>query len=282
MKIKDLTEAPITDYEPLGNFERPGAFRSALDKRLVTHPVSVGNVIKFFANTPYDIRIFPCNISGTGKHSEIGEVTHERLHEILGPAAEKVIANSDNAITIVYVGNQGAELMPLTPWIMAHRLGHAINASSRVRRGHSYWKTAEQNFFRMVNQILQDYYNKSDRNMGYNSSFRVNLNAEYCALFNAIGTQRSSAHGLIKRSYEFLYEAFAQYLQTGHVKFNPLPTYVTYGKQAWGRPSQWLRLHDPQTVTDEDRQNISDDLSSELGADFRNVLDSSLGKIFVM
>ena len=282
MKIRDLTEAPITSYEPLGNFDKPGAFRDPLDKRLVTHATAVGNVVKFFANTPYDIRVFPCNISGTGRYSETGAVSHEQLVSMLGPAAEKVIEGSEDAINIVYVGNQGAERMPLTPWIMAHRLGHAIRASA-VSRGHSYWKTAEQNFFRMVNLALENYYRKSRSRSDYsNSSFKIAWSAEYCALFNAIGTQRSSVQKQITRSYEFLYETFAQYLHTGHVRFNPIPTYVAYGKQAWGRPTNWLKLHNPQTLSDEDRQDISDDMATELEADFRNVLDSSLGKIFVM
>jgi hypothetical protein len=135
----------------------------------------------------------------------------------------------------------------------------------------------------MVNLTLQNYYLKSAGRSDYsNSSFKIAWNAEYCALFNAIGTQRSSVRKQINRSYEFLYETFAQYLHTGHVQFNPIPTYVAYGKQAWGRPTNWLKLHDPHTLSEEDRQSISDDIATELEADFRNVLDSSLGKIFVM
>jgi hypothetical protein len=283
MRAKEFTtEAPLTDFEPMGDFNKPGPFRG-VDKKLVPHPTNQLKAVKFFQQTPYDFRLFFSNIPGTGKYAEYGPMSPENVKRIFGKYADKIINGSQDAITVVFVGNSGADKVPLTPWMMAHRFGHAIQADARKNSGRHVWNEAEKHFFSSVNRTLEDYYNKaSPSRMGVTPlTMRLDLAPEYNALFNAIGTQRSSRSNQIKRPYEFLYEIFAQYLGTGSIKFNPFPASLGYGKQAWGKHTNFLTIK-PEYRDESDRQHIADTLAYDMELMFDDVLSESVGKIFVM
>lgn len=276
-KNKSISEAPLQSYTTMGDFDKPGPFRGP-DKRLVPHPTNQLKTQRFLEQTPYDFRLFFSNIPGTGKYSEYGPMDANQLKQIFGDQADQIINGSDDAITVVFVGNKGDAKVPLTPWIMAHRFGHAIQAGARTNRQWSAWGEAEKHFFSQVNSMLEEYYGKASSE---SSKFKFNLTPEYNALFNAIGTQRSSRSGEIRRPYEFLYELFAQYLGTGKVTLNPLPSNLGYGKKAWGTPTQYLNMK-PEYKNNEDAKDAADILGRDMQYMFDDVLSSSVGKIFVM
>jgi hypothetical protein len=291
MKITELLESTVDEmalsaYQPMGDFNKPGPFK-AVDKRLVQHPTNQLKTAKFFEKTPYDFRLFFSNISGTGKYSEYGPMSPQDVQKIFGDQAQQIIQDSEDAITIVFVGNTGADKVMLTPWVMAHRFGHAIQAGIRKNRGWSPWAEAEKHFFTSVNSTLGEYYGKADRGsssyMGRPRSEQMNpnLTPEYNALFNAIGTQRSSRSGQIKRPYEFLYELFAQYLGTGQVTLNPLPANLSYGRKVWGNPTQFMNIK-PEYRDEGERAEASQTLANDMHYMFDDVLSSSVGQIFVM
>jgi hypothetical protein len=275
-----FNEAPLTDYQTMGNFDKPGPFRGA-DKKLVPHPVNRLKAVKFFANTPYDIRLFFSNISGTGRYSEYGPMKPNMVAIVFGDEGEQIVAGHENAITVVYVGNKGDAKKMLTPWMMAHRLGHAVQAGHRTggkidKEG--AWPAAEKHFFERVNSMLKEYYNKSSELGG---TLKREMSPEYNALFNAIGTQNSSRSGQIRRPYEFLYEVFAQYLGTGQVTFKPLPTNLGYGRQVWGTPSNYLNLK-PDHSDDASRKQATEILAYDMEVMFNDVMSSLEGKILVI
>jgi hypothetical protein len=275
----NLDEAPLSTYQPMGNFEKPGPFRGA-DKRLVPHPTNKLKAQKFFENTPFDFRLFFSNIPGTGKYRETGELPPAKIREKFNKEnADQIINGSEEAITVVYLGNYGDAKVILTPWMMAHRLGHAIQAGQLSRRNNA-WTNAENHFFSTINNLLDNYYGKA-ASSGRTSVVRWQLSPEYNALFNAIGTQRSSLSGDIRRPYEFLYELFAQYLGTGSVKLNPLPTNLGYGRKAWGRPTKYMNIK-PMFSDEKVRKQIADTLAYDMELMFNDVLSSAVGKIYLM
>lgn len=282
--VEFLSEAPLADYVPLG-FDKKGTQFKPVDKRLVQHPVNKLKTIKFLEKTPYDFRLFFIDTPGLKKYRESGVKTPEQIQQIFGKDADQILANSDNAITIAFIGNYGDQAVMMTPWIMAHRFGHAIQAGIRNTYGgrntKDTWTQAEDYFFKYINKILKDYYRKSASN-DYSTQVNWQLRFEYNALFNAIGTQRSSREGQIKRPYEFLYELFAQYLKDGHVTLNPIPPSVDYGRKAWGRPTKYMGLSPEMREDDIYREQISDELANNLTSLFNNVLKSAVGKIYVM
>lgn len=275
-----VVEAPLGDYQPLGDFDRPGPFRGP-DKKLVPHPTNQLKATRFFDNTPYNFRLFFSNIPGTGRYSEYGPMDPAMVREIFKGNADRILNGSENAITVVFVGNKGDSKVMLTPWIMAHRIGHAIQAGQRTSRNPSAWHNAEMHFFAGINRLLEQFYGKfSQSRMGVTpNSMRYDLTAEYNALFNAIGTQRSSRKGQIRRPYEFLYELFAQYLGTGRITLKPLPQNQEYGRKAWGRSSKALRL---QPDPDDEARYTTETLARDMEIMFDDVLSELEGKVLVM
>jgi hypothetical protein len=102
------------------------------------------------------------------------------------------------------------------------------------------------------------------------------------ALFNKIGTQRSSRENQITRPYEFLYELFAQFIQTGDVKFNPLPITASYGRKAWGRPTNYIGLKQQYRTPEFDREANLNKVREQLIRNFNAVLQDAVGKIYLM
>ena len=281
-----VDEMALASYKTLGDFDKPGSFRG-VDKRLVPHPKSELKAAKFFEQTPYDFRLFFANKSGLGQYQEHGPMTPDQVVKVFGEEdAKKILENHDDAITVVYVSNRGDEKVMMTPWIMAHRFGHAIQAGT-IRDKWSAWMETEKLFFSTVNRLLDEYYGKVDKfpDSGYGrpKSERMNFNLipEYNALFNAIGTQRSSRTGQIRRPYEFMYEMFAQYLGTGTITLNPLPTNLSYGRKVFGNPSKYLNIK-PEFRDETERRQISEMLARDMELMFNDVLGNSVGKIFVM
>jgi len=283
MKIKDITEAPLADFQPIGDFAKPGPF-TGVDKKLVPHAATKMKAEKFFEKTPYDFRLFFSNVSGTGKYGESGVTSPASIQKIFGEQAQQIITGSEDAITVVFVGNVGTAKVMMTPWIMAHRFGHAIQAT-RYSKGWSAWGNAEDHFFTTVNNTLSEYYGKvaqrSSRLQSQSQKMSNNLTAEYNALFNAVGTQKSSRNNQIKRPYEFMYELFAQYLKDGKITLNPLPTDLTYGRKVFGNPTQYMKIK--TEYTDESERSLASGiLANDMGYMFSDVLSGSVGNIYVM
>lgn len=282
----DISEAPLADYVPLG-FDSKGTQFKPVDKRLIQHPVNYTKTLKFFENTPYNFRLFFNNNPRLRNYREMGPASPEQIKEIFGTDAEKILENTSNAITIVFIGNYGADPVMMTPWIMAHRFGHAIQAGVRSNGGYmssddsSPWRKAETYFFKFINSMLEKYYGKAIASNNYVSAVKWDMTPEYNALFNSIGTQRSSRENRIKRPYEFLYEMFAQYLKDGHITLNPAPVSLSYGRKAWGNPTKYMALKS-EFRDDDYRASISEEISSNLDNLFGIVLKGTVGKVYVM
>lgn len=280
-----LDEMALQTYKTMGDFTKPGPFTGA-DKKLVPHPKNIEKATRFFERTPFDFRLFFSHLKGTGKYSEHGPMSPDQIRQVFGQDAEEIINGSEDAITVVYVGNKGDAKVMLSPWVMAHRFGHSIQAGTSNQQW-SAWREAEKYFFTSVNSFLEEHYGKvdefSDSGYGRPKSYQMNYNLipEYNALFNSIGTQRSSRSGQIRRPYEFLYELFAQYLGTGRVTLNPLPTNLAYGRKAWGNPTKYMNIK-PEYRDEFSRKEEADRLAHTMEYLFDDVLSSSVSKIFVM
>lgn len=270
MKISDvITEAPLADYEPRG-FEpgQTGGFRRVSDKTLVTSPVVLGKLQKFFSKSPHEFRLFPVQVRGGAAHREIGVVTPKKLTDIVGEEnAQRILTgHTGETITVVYTNNIGANPVPMTPWIMAHRIGHAIRMKNPA------WKTLELSFFAVIQEILGDYYQVDLDNLS-------TQNMLYQTFFTQIGTMRSARRGLLPRPYEFLYEMLAQYINSGEVKFLPAPGSLYSNRKAWGR-AQVIRNIDAESQREV--SNMLQTLSRDMSLYFNDVLNWAEGKIFVM
>lgn len=292
---ESLSEAPIADYETLGDFSdtsKAHSFRQAVDRKLVSSPAQISKAYHFFERTPFNFRMFFANIKGLGKYQETGVnelAVDSDVAKVLGPEyTEKIKADSAGKITVIFTGNFGVDRIPLTPWMMAHRFGHAIAISDRWGKKSDIrpkWKNLENDFFRSINDILSEVYNVTMpgpyKRVGNVINYIVpSATAQYNSLFNAIGYQRSSEHDRINRPYEFLYELFAQYINSGEVKFKSLPQMIRYGRPVFGNRPNTLRM--TQNTEPEDHQYYLNDLTTLMEQHFNEMLETCVGHIFVM
>jgi len=276
MRIHEiLSEAPLVDYKPIGDFEKPGSFSTTkYDPKLATNAINIANAKKFFAGTDYELRLYPVNKPGLRKYSESGAVNPAELIKIL-PEAESIIndPNGTDTITVFYVSNVGANKVPFTPWIMAHRLGHALRAGGKSHQ----WKEYESQWNTFLKEIFNNVYG---RKISGDAVFSPQLSAPISAICNSIGTMRSARKGAISRPYEFLYEMFAQYINSGEIKFNKLPSQIVYGKKAWGNSGNSLAANN-QAALNEFNENI-EMYARDLGYYIDNTLGASLNSYYIM
>lgn len=217
-----ITEMPIGDITHLGNWEKNSSFRTQ-DRKLLTNPKAITK-IKSMWKGPEGIQfniMLLNHAEGTGQfgNGEAGIVTDEWLKKNM-PRSYDDIKNAmrENEVNIVYINNSGSPRNPMTGWVMAHRLAHALNA----RQSSFYFKEAEKVFDRYT-QFFADQYG-----MG-NNKLRHDIDKNRLALLRAICTFKSARENNIARPYEAFYELFAQYIITGKIKFNPLPDNLKWG-----------------------------------------------------
>lgn len=262
----NVNEAPVSDFEPVGDFNKPGSFTTTkYDPAIVKNPKAQQKVYNFFQKSPYKFRLYPLNIPGARKFAEIGKVNMDWLEKNIPQAAEIVKKNPPNdEIIVFYVSNTGSEKVPFTPWIMAHRMGHAFRPNNYA------WSEFVSYWMEQMKQILNSYYGADIGRME---------DPRYIALQNALGTMKSARDNKISRPYEFLYELLAQYINTGSVKLNPLPRQLGYGKQAWGKHSRVMNM---LQTDDAEIQNHIEMLERDLDYYLDSILGSAQNKIFVM
>ncbi len=294
MKITDLlrvtrvNEAPLGDYELVGNWgdkEKSHGFRHAKDRKMLQSPTMVKITRKKLGNTEHILNFYFVNLPEATKHSEHGFMTPEELQQAMPKAWPEIAqrageANHAEAINVIFVGNTGANRMNMTPWIMVHRIGHAIQSETRGKQSWSSWKHFEDDSARFFHDLLEQVYNASSslRNfwipaMGGAGEMHP---LELSKFFEGIGGMRSARKGnLGGRPYEFIYEMFAQYIITGQLTFRDCP-------KAFGRRSHRVfRIQDEETA-DMWNRDLNSHVGDHLGSIIDNCLYDATGKFLVM
>lgn len=226
-----LSEAPIADYQTIGDFDKSYSFKKPVDRKLVTHPKAIEKLKQKFENTEYDFHLFMVNTREAKGFMELGIVKETDLPRMLGDAAaEQILASkSDDGINIIFTNNNGSEHIPMTPWIIAHRIGHAMSRTSfqgygRPRPHFQSYTQAMDAFVEAAANILSECYGvriaeKPD------AVFRDRRSALFInRLFQEVCTFRSARNGNVRDWFEYVNELLAQWLTTNKgIQFNPAP-----------------------------------------------------------
>lgn len=225
-----LSEAPLKDYEPIGDFSKSSSFRDPRDRKMITNPNYKKVLAKKLRNTNYDINLYFVNSPQANKHTEVGGVSLEWVRENLGDeVADKVEPNyqAQNEVNIIFTNNKGAERIPMTPWIVAHRMGHAFARFKskgwglEKRQFRSYQEIVEAigDYFKMLFYEVYSVNFKSGKTGPENRDHQLLMKH----LAHNIGTFKSARDKNLRDFFELYNELFAQYLITGEVKFKELP-----------------------------------------------------------
>lgn len=230
MFLNDLFEAPIANIYTHGDFSQPGSLR-ADDLSLAT-PKRQEKIVRVLRKSPIEIDLHFVNLAAPAVNAQghfdirfyLGEYP-ERFGYV-SPARMKEwwleITPRPDALNLVLVENEGADRLPLTPWIIAHRLSHAFQYAEPLLHTKIY-----NLFLSALDKVISAYLPLIDRLWG---------SVNYDVLAPIFGTTRATREGLIKagRVGEWFHDCFAQMCITGDIRFNAAPAeLLDYpGKQA--------------------------------------------------
>jgi len=235
--IKFLKEAPVADVQHVGDFSKSSSFRKEADRRMVSRPKMVERIKKSFSNVDENLYLYFVNTPKANQHTELGEVSldfvEKNLDEKLYKMVEKDFEKDPDGIFIIYTNNKGSEWKPMTPWMIAHRFGHALaRASYRTGRMQQQFPGYEElsDYIKMATQTLLDdgefsiKYNDTKRHI-YSNNHRQVRNDEltFKGFWTAHATFKSARDGKIRDWFEVINEMIAQYMVTGKVKIKDTP-----------------------------------------------------------
>jgi len=301
MRISEIAvgEAPISDYQTISDepssqrgdptaiskdpeafAKRSSSFTDKRDRVLTTNPKAVQQLKKKWEKIGEDVYVYVVNSKEARDHTEVGVVTREWL-ETQMPAIAPHIPQHEDGITILYTNNKGAEKVPMTPWIMAHRLAHAM-ARGKWQGGRDIneYSEAERSINDTVADILKTSYGytpPSTDKYGNDRTSTVRYEKIRKKFFEEIGTFRSARNKKLRADFEFLNEVIAQYIITGKITFNPIPQKIILTK-AWGNDADGIYLRNDEDMSNQMIQTLSRDLEYYV----ENMFSQSIGRIFVM
>lgn len=285
---KRLAEAPITDISFHGSSE-PASLR-ADDIGIVNSSKGRAKIVQTLRKAPIPIKLVFINhsheysapddgidITGVGDPRRMfsGEVpaSGEMTPAAIKRAFDVDIPADPKAFTAVFGFNEGDERRPLTPWMIAHRLGHLINERGRSVAGGVFTRSLRE-------------LNRRWRELDYDDKGLIDIQN----ILHEIGTFKSARDSSVRGLGEFVLECFAQFLITGRITFRKIGDTVTNKANA-GTRANHPRLADmldrdgnpSQRVPNPNRVNeVLDDWRDDMEDWWFDELEHLVGKIIVM
>jgi len=280
-----MAEAPIRDLEPIGgDMDKKGGGFRAKDRKLLSNPNAISKIRRQWENTDFVFDIYLLKVPSLNKqeYREYGIISPgDSAWKDIEEATGNPVPNSGDAITILFNGNYGSEKVPMTGWVMAHRLGHAVRTGRGVQAWAEYIKNVQEIVKMAVEEIYEIQLKFSYKYMGNGeeNSFEPDSNEIARQVFQQLGSFKSARDKKITRPYEFYYELFAQYLITGEIKFNPFPKELIVGSLPYGRKdTRHVKYEESLEMWNRDLEIYAGDIESRIA----NVLHSIVGKTLLM
>ena len=235
---------------------------------------------KSFALVDQTIDVYFVKTPGMRDHIEVGEVSEDYLKQLEIDVPQ---INRSN-ITIFFTNNTGAERMPLTPWTIAHRMGHAVRSLESYQ---NFTRHVEKDFNELLEQIYGK--NKPSRYFGVQDDRAQREQRDHDSfvrqLMMELGTMRSAREKELFRSGEFVHELFAQAITQNKIKFNEKIPRQLIIRYAWGNPtwdgSTHSKIHRDEYMLDDIIERIRSN-AHFYKSQVKLVLRDMVGKIFVM
>jgi hypothetical protein len=281
MLLLELMEAPIDDFNLYGDWSRNSSFRHEQDRKLLQNPKAVQKIKNMWSNTPVSFNIMLVNSPEANRFMEEGAVTIEWLQTNM-PKTLAEIELADSSINVIFTNNKGDQRVPMTGWIMAHRLSHAFSRYDfGVMRGSQRqfpdFQEARSYILQTFSMVIRMLYHQNFPELGSSrDDFRITAEQDrlFVNLFHKVGTFKSARDGKIRNEMEFTHECFAQYITTGRVRFNPLPAHIKSGRSH-------LSLKGSEFDVEYYNQSLTD-CAEYLEEQFNQLLHRAVGKILVM
>jgi hypothetical protein len=275
-----LLEAPIQDYKTYGDFSKSSSFRNKTDRYLVSNPKVISYTKKAFSKTEHTFNLYFVNSKYANEHTEVGEVDLKWVHDNLPDEKliDDIAKNIDNdSINIIFTNNKGVERIPMTAWMMAHRIMHAVARKGGSRPSWSVYKEAADHIASATAHLLQ-YYNVKDYPSNDGRLTRADRNKQllFLRFWEQICTFKSARDRNLRDWFEIMNELGAQYIITGELKFNKAPSNIT---------QKGYKNTFSYSISPEDKEEVDDYLEMlprDLKYMFESIFGNAMNKIYVM
>lgn len=277
-------EMALTDFKKIGKWQ--GTNRHGYDKAsvgILNSDVGVRKIQDTFNKVNLaDFNLYFVKQPNAKNYAETGKVDAKFVKDNLNleVGADIKDPSENDEITIIFTNNVAAERTPLTPWTIAHRIGHAFQATERKK----YRTSVLDSHLKYIDNILKDIFDSCYNYdvLSNNSGRSVLGNRDYILrdFLENIGTFRSARLKKLPRTFEFFYECFAQWLlSNGNLKFNDFPKVLkSSNRKAWGKDTgRYYKLIDEDLA-----DNYKSDLTYAFENAFSELLDSNIGTISIM
>jgi hypothetical protein len=282
MLITQLFETPIEDLSLHGNWNKNSSYKEQ-DRKLLTNPKAQEKIKQQWINTKIPFNIYFVNSPEANRYVEVGEVSRNWLYQNMPIFYSELVKSGkitsrefldENAINVIFTNNKGSERVPMTGWIIAHRLCHSLYRKNGAQGGNADFRNLEKHIKEYLKDIFSCYnYDFSIQNPDFPFDFRSDgeRNINMIKFFQVIGTMKSARENKIRTPFEFYCELVAQYLITGSIKFNPAPDRFRGYKNIYYYTKNLDYVNsDLQAM----KENIENDIEI--------MLDAAIGKAFVM
>jgi hypothetical protein len=269
-----ISEAPIGDYNLVGDWNKTGSFHKAVDRRLIPNSRAIEKVRQKWSRTDYDFDMTFVNKPGLRKYMFEGEVSEEFVREKLKLITPEEFKVNEDAINLIYVTN--TDNVMLTAWMMAHRLSHTISYFKTQQTNHAIRETIASLYSSLFSAYESVNMEKPKTYRSPWSSQSVHIMQPFdkpkLNFWSSILTMKSGREHKIANLNELIHELFAQYIINGKIKFNR-PDFI-YGKRK-------IKIFLNQEKREE-LHNKLDILENELSYYFDNILSSMVGNIYII
>ena len=278
-QVDSIEEMPIQQFKRVGDWERRSSFSNAVDRKLLTSPKAVEKIHKQWEKTPFVFDMYLVNDPRVNKSEfrERGLVDMSFVRNEMKLTPEEIPDENEDAITIIFTNNVGAERYMASGWILAHRLGHALqrgNGSAALA-----WKDLTTRLRGIFANMLNDVYGIDVKSSAFNYGGNALKDKILKYVAQQVGTMKSARDEKLRNWYEFAYELLAQYLLTGEIKFKELPRNIVTGIRGWGHKDTRFAHDEPARVM----HNASlESYAEEIKEYFEDVLRRAVGSVFVM
>ena len=255
---ENLLEAPIGDYQTIGNWDKRHSFHSKRDRTIIRHPRAIEITKKKFNNNDHIFNLYFVNSNEAKEYMELGRRNLDWVRSNLGEEVANAVApnvGQEGHVNVIFTNNRGDEGRPMTAWMMAHRISHAFSRLSQNANGNQFpsYKEAANTIAWHLSAIMDEYGvsdfpDNDDKIIRGGRQYYQNDRAETRRkqmmmkhFFTQVCTFKSARDNNLRDWFEVLNELFAQYITTGKIKFKPAPE--SFGtKQAFNNGTGIFRL----------------------------------------
>jgi hypothetical protein len=221
MRWQEISEAPIE----LHNLDYPGRTETAPnsfqrdDQYLLNTPKHIERAKKVWHSSVCDVIAYFVDM---GVQPDMALDYAQYGHDLAGGGGDKArladlhIEGTPGKITMIFTNNEGTNRIPMTGWIIAHRMLHAFAfyRSGTISRYHREIPALADQLEKIGKQVTAEL---RDIRGSFNDKLSLRDIAEM------LGSTRACRERKLNVSNELFPECFAQYILKGKVTFRELP-----------------------------------------------------------